>query len=146
MPSPDDTSHPALAALPHGPEFRFLDRLTTLEPGVSGEAEYRVRGDEEFLKGHFPGAPLMPGVILVEAAAQLAGVVAQADPSRAPLADLKLTGIRSAKILGSARPGETLRIETRILARLGPLIQASATVRVGANVVLQTEITLAGAA
>lgn len=146
MASPDDTFQPALAALPHGPEFRFLDRLLALEPGVSGEAEYRVRGNEDFLKGHFPGAPLMPGVILVEAAAQLAGVVAQSDPTRPPLADLKLTGIRSAKILGSARPGDTLRIGARILARLGPLIQASATVRLGATVVLQTEIILAGAA
>lgn len=136
----------ALAALPHGPEFRFVDRLLALTPGVSGEAEYRLRGDEEFLKGHFPGAPLMPGVLLVEAAAQLAGVIAQSDPSRPPLADLKLTGIRSAKILGSARPGDTIRIEARLLARLGPLIQASATVRLGSTVVLQTEITLAGVA
>ncbi|MFA6547132.1 MAG: beta-hydroxyacyl-ACP dehydratase, partial [Limisphaerales bacterium] len=76
-----DTLAQALAFLPHGPEFRFVDRLTVLEPGVRGEGEYTVRGDEPFLRGHFPGDPMMPGVLLVEAAAQLAGIVAQSDPN-----------------------------------------------------------------
>ncbi len=114
----------ALRALPHGPEFRFLDRLLELEPGVSGLGEYRVRGDEPFLRGHFPGHPLMPGVLLVEAGAQLAGVVAQTDPGFAPLDDLKLAAIRAAKITGSAGPGRVLRISARVTGRMGPLIQA----------------------
>src|SRR5882724_171753 len=70
----------ALNSLPHGPEFRFLDRLLSLEPGQSGVGEYTVRGDEPFLRGHFPGQPMVPGVVLVEAAAQLAGTIAQSDP------------------------------------------------------------------
>src|ERR1041385_18112 len=115
----------ALAALPHGPEFRFLDRLTALEPGKSGAGEYTVRGDEPFLKGHFPGAPLMPGVLLAEAAAQLAGVVAQSDPQIPPLAGLKLTALRNVKFLGSARPGDTIRLEARVTGRLGHLVQAT---------------------
>src|SRR5882762_4449069 len=101
----------ALNLLPHGPEFRFVDRLLSLTPGKEGVSEYRVRGDEPFLRGHFPGAPLFPGVLLVEAAAQLAGIVAQSDPQIQPLAGLKLTALRNVKILGSARPGETIRIE-----------------------------------
>src|SRR5207237_1381908 len=80
--------------LPHGPEFRFLDRLLSLEPGKSAAGEYAVRGDEPFLRGHFPGRPMMPGVLLVEAAAQLAGVVAQSDQAIPPLPGLKLTAIR----------------------------------------------------
>lgn len=134
----------ALAALPHGPEFRFLDRLTSLEPGRHGTGEYRVRGDEPFLEGHFPGAPLLPGVLLVEAAAQLAGVVAQSDAAIAPLRGLKLTALRSVKILGSARPGETVRLDARIEGRMGPLIQATATARVGEIPVLQAALTLSG--
>ena len=70
----------SLDTLPHGPEFRFIDALTQLEPGKSGSGEYKVRGDEPFLRGHFPGQPIFPGVLLVEAAAQLAGTVAQSDP------------------------------------------------------------------
>src|SRR5882762_3762227 len=94
----------AIDVLPHGPEFRFLDRLLTLDPGKSGTGEYTVRGDEPFLRGHFPGQPLLPGVLLVEAAAQLAGTVAQSDPQIPPLAGLKLTALRSIKILGTAKP------------------------------------------
>src|ERR1043166_6075088 len=86
----------ALAHLPHGPEFRFLDKLTALVPGQSGAGEYTLRGDENFLRGHFPGAPLMPGVLLVEAAAQLAGVVAQSDPSIPP--DRKSTRLNSSHV------------------------------------------------
>jgi 3-hydroxyacyl-[acyl-carrier-protein] dehydratase len=134
----------ALAALPHGPEFRFLDRLTALDPGRSGAAEFRLRGDEAFLRGHFPGDPLMPGVLLLEAAAQLAGVVAQSDPAIPPLAGLKLTALRQAKILGSARPGQTVHLTAKIDGRMGPLIQASAEARVEGTVVLQAAVTLSG--
>jgi 3-hydroxyacyl-[acyl-carrier-protein] dehydratase len=136
----------ALAALPHGPEFRFVDRLTALVPGQSGAGEYVVRGDEPFLKGHFPGEPLLPGVLLIEAVAQLAGVVAQSDPQHAPLPGLKLTAIRGAKILGTAKPGETVQLEAQIAGRMGNLIQARASARVAGSVVLQCEVTLAGAA
>ena len=134
----------ALARLPHGPEFRFLDRLLSLEPGKSGAGEYAVRGDEPFLRGHFPVRPMMPGVLLVEAAAQLAGVVAQSDPAIAPLPGLKLTAIRGAKILGTAKPGEIIRFEARLLGRMGNLVQAQATASINARTVLQVELTLGG--
>ena len=105
----------ALALLPHGPEFRFIDRLLSLEPGQTGTGEYRVRGDESFLRGHFPGEPLFPGVLLLEAAAQLAGVVAQSDPVVPPLAGLKLTALRGIKFLGTAKPGEAIHLEARVV-------------------------------
>jgi 3-hydroxyacyl-[acyl-carrier-protein] dehydratase len=136
----------ALAFLPHGPEFRFVDRLTALEPGVRGEGEYTVRGDEPFLRGHFPGDPLMPGVLLLEAVAQLAGVVAQSDPNHAPMPGLKLTALRQVKILGTARPGEILQIRVEINGRLGNLVQATGTVRLPDRVLLQADVTLAGQA
>jgi 3-hydroxyacyl-[acyl-carrier-protein] dehydratase len=134
----------ALAALPHGPEFRFLDRLIALDPGKSGAGEYTVRGDETFLRGHFPGQPLMPGVLLVEAAAQLVGVIAQCDPGLSPMAGLKLTALRAVKIFGSARPGEVIRIEARLTGRLGNLVQASATAYVGSEIILQADLVLSG--
>jgi 3-hydroxyacyl-[acyl-carrier-protein] dehydratase len=139
-----DILQTALRSLPHGPEFHFVNRLLELDPGKSGVGEYRVRGDEPFLRGHFPGDPLMPGVLLVEAAAQLAGVVAQSDPVIPPLAGLKLTALRAVKILGTARPGETLRIEARVVGRLGNLIQAQAIASVNGHTVLQAEVVLSG--
>jgi 3-hydroxyacyl-[acyl-carrier-protein] dehydratase len=134
----------ALESLPHGAEFRFIDRLLALDPGKSGTGEYQVRGDEPFLRGHFPGEPLMPGVLLLEAAAQLAGTVAQSDPNLAPLLGLKLTAVRGAKILGTARPGEVIRLEARVIGRLNNLIQARAVASVNGRTVLETELTLSG--
>jgi 3-hydroxyacyl-[acyl-carrier-protein] dehydratase len=139
-----DELQAALRHLPHGPEFRFVDRLLSLVPGKEGAAEYRVRGDEPFLRGHFPGEPLLPGVLLVEAAAQLTGVVAQSDPAIAPLPGLKLTALRNVKILGTAKPGEIVWLEARITGRLGNLIQAQTSATVAGNVVLTAELTLGG--
>ena len=136
--------HDALKSLPHGPEFRFVDRLTALDPGKTGSGEYSVRGDEPFLRGHFPGQPIFPGVLLVESAAQLAGTVAQSDPQIPPLAGLKLTAMRGIKILGTARPGEIIQVEAKILSRLGNLIQAQVVAKVNGQTVMQGELTLSG--
>ena len=135
----------ALKSLPHGPEFRFLDRLSTLDPGKSGSGEYTVRGDEPFLRGHFPGQPIFPGVLIVEAAAQLAGTIAQCDPDITPLTGVKLTAMRGIKILGTARPGEILVMQAKILNRLGNLIQAQVSATVNGQTVMQGELTLSGA-
>lgn len=140
----DETLKHALSSLPHGSEFRFVDRLTRLEPGQSGAGEYTVRGDELFLRGHFPSEPIFPGVLLTEAVAQLAGMVAQSDPKIAPLVGLKLTALRSVKIFGTARPGQTIQLEATVSGRLGNLIQAQGTARVEGETVLTAELTLSG--
>jgi 3-hydroxyacyl-[acyl-carrier-protein] dehydratase len=134
----------ALASLPHGPGFRFVDRLLSLDPGKSGAGEHTVRGDEPFLRGHFPGQPLFPGVLLVEAAAQLAGTVAQSDPQIGPLPGLKLTAMRGIKIFGTAKPGDVIRLEAKILSRMGNLIQAQVSAAVNGQIVMQGELTLSG--
>ena len=144
MKAADDIQN-ALKLLPHGAEFRFVDKLVNLDPGRSGEGEYTVRGDELFLRGHFPGQPIFPGVLLVEATAQLAGVVAQSDPKIPPLAGLKLTALRNVKILGTAKPGETILLEAKITGRLGNLVQVQATARVVSEIILTAELTLSGA-
>jgi len=71
-------------------------------------------------------------------------VVAQSDPKIPPLAGLKLAALRNVKILGTAKPGETILLEAKITGRLGNLIQAQATARVGGAVVLSAELTLSG--
>lgn len=138
------TFQDALERLPHGPEFRFIEHLIALEPGKSGTAEYRVRGEEPFLRGHFPGEPLFPGVLLVEGCAQLAGVVAQSDPQYAPLPGLRLTAIRSAKIFGTVGPGATIRFEAAISGRLGNLVQAQVKATGAPGVLLEAAVTLSG--
>lgn len=86
----------------------------------------------------------MPGVILVEAIAQLGGVVAQADPEHVPLENLRLSGIRAAKILGAARPGETLRVQATVEGRLGPLIQVAGEIHSGPTLLASAKVTLSG--
>jgi 3-hydroxymyristoyl/3-hydroxydecanoyl-(acyl carrier protein) dehydratase len=144
MNSAADFQH-ALNLLPHGAEFRFIDRLTKLNPGQIGEGEYKICGDKPFLRGHFPGEPIFPGVLIVEAAAQLAGVVAQSDPKISPLKNLKLAALRNVKILGTAKLGEIICLEAKITGRLGNLIQAQATAKVGGEIILTAELTLSGA-
>jgi len=144
MNPPADMLETALQTLPHGPEFRFIDRLISLTPGKEGVGEYRVRGDEPFLRGHFPGEPIFPGVLLVEGASQLAGIVAQSDPSVPPLRNLKLAALSAVKIPGTLCPGETMRVQAVIVGRLSGLVQARAEIHVQKRLVLTAGLTLGG--
>jgi 3-hydroxyacyl-[acyl-carrier-protein] dehydratase len=134
----------ALRALPHGPEFRFLDHIVQLDPGISGIGEYTVKGDDSFLRGHFPGRPMMPGVLMIEALAQLVGTVAQTDLTIGALPNLRLTALRGVKIFGSAIPGQRLRIQAEITGRLANLIQAHGSVSLEAKLLLEADLTLSG--
>lgn len=134
----------ALERLPHGESFRFVDELTELDPGREAAAIYQVRGSEAFLEGHFPGNPMMPGVILIEAIAQLGGVVAQTDPEIRPLENLRLTGVRAAKILGAAVPGDVLEIRARVEGRMGGLVQIDGGISVSGKPLASARVTLSG--
>jgi 3-hydroxymyristoyl/3-hydroxydecanoyl-(acyl carrier protein) dehydratase len=123
-------SHPdslvqALSFLPHGPSFRFVDELVEMVPGVSATARWTLKGDEAFLEGHFPGHPLLPGVIMIESLAQLGGVLAQSDRGDNPLKNVRLTAVRQFKILGSIPPGQTLTIHAKRDAVMPGLVQIS---------------------
>jgi 3-hydroxymyristoyl/3-hydroxydecanoyl-(acyl carrier protein) dehydratase len=144
MHSPPDLVQ-ALSALPHGPEFRFIDELTELVPGVSAKAVWKLKGDEEFLRGHFPGAPLMPGVLMIEALAQLGGILVQTRPGEAPLKNLRLTAVRQIKILGSITPGQSLHLSSSLQGMLDTLGQVIGEIRDDAgNVIITGSVTLAG--
>lgn len=143
MPAPAAIQH-HLDGLPHGAEFRFLDELLSLEPGRHGTATYTIRPDAEFLKGHFPGRPCMPGLLLLEAAAQLAGVVAQSSTTEPAIERLLLAEVRGARFLGLALPGDRLLLEARIIRRFGDAVTATVQASIGTKPVLRGEVTLAG--
>lgn len=135
----------ALSSLPHGPEFRFIDELIELQPGVSARARWTLKGSEEFLRGHFPGHALLPGVIMIEALAQLGGILAQTRPGIAPMADLRLTAVRQFKILGSIVPGQSLVIEAKLEGSMDGIVQASGSITDEAgNKLAQGGVLLAG--
>ena len=98
------------ALIPHREPFLLIDRVTELEPGVRAVAEHTFRDDEWYLRGHFPGNPIVPGVILVESCAQTATVMAMSLPDYRDGLGL-FAGIDEMRFKRIVRPGETGRFE-----------------------------------
>ena len=144
MPTERPSSADPLARLPHGDGFRFVDAVKEFSPGVSGQGVYTITGSEDFFRGHFPGRPIMPAVIMVEALAQLGGVVVQSDPDSVALTDMRLTAMRNVKIFDTAVPGETLTLRARVLGRLGNLIQLEGEVECAGRMLVTAQLTLSG--
>lgn len=103
--------------LPHRAPFLFAQQIVELEPGVSCTATWELTGDEAFFAGHFPGRPTLPGVLMVEALAQTAGLAAMADPAMAGKLAL-FGGIDKARFRRQVVPGDTLTLEAT-LGRMG---------------------------
>jgi len=105
-----------VALLPHRPPFRFVDAIDALEPGVSVRGRYRVTGDEAFLAGHFPGNPVFPGVIQLEALAQTGAIAVLADERYAGKLPL-FGGVEKVRFRRLVVPGDELVTEV-VLERL----------------------------
>jgi 3-hydroxyacyl-[acyl-carrier-protein] dehydratase len=115
--------------LPHRPPFRFVDTVDELVPGQRVRARYRVTGDEAFLAGHFPGNPILPGVIQLEALAQAGAVALLSDERYAGSLPL-FGGVEDVRWRRLVRPGDELELEVVMdrLSTRGGWGQGTATV------------------
>ncbi len=128
----DPVSH-----LPHGISFRFVDRVLEIVPGDRVVALKNVTGNDPYLQDHFPGNPLMPGVLLVESMAQTAGLLLP-EGSAAVLAQIKEARFRSPVI-----PGDQIRIEAVRRGGLGALHRFGVVALVNGIPAAEAELVLA---
>lgn len=121
--------------MPHRPPFLFVDTVTSLTPGEAAEGHKTFPPEEPFFAGHFPGDPIVPGVILSEALAQIAGL-AVSRPG------LRLAAIRNMKFPAAARPGERVDLAAQKVGEVGGLYQFSVVAKVGEIVVAEGGVVL----
>ncbi len=108
--------------LPHRYPFLLVDRIIELEPRVRIVGIKQVTANEQFFQGHFPGAPVMPGVLQIEALAQVGAILALRDFEDRDEKIPYFSGIENAKFRRPVVPGDTLRLEVTAL-RIGSRIQ-----------------------
>jgi 3-hydroxyacyl-[acyl-carrier-protein] dehydratase len=128
--------------IPHRPPFLLIDQILELEPGKRAVGLKNVTMNEPFFVGHFPGYPVMPGVLIVEALAQVGSVSMLAvEENRGKLGFF--AGIDEFRFRGQVKPGDTLFLEVVIIRLKGPIGKGKATARVGDGVVAEGELMFA---
>jgi 3-hydroxyacyl-[acyl-carrier-protein] dehydratase len=130
------------AILPHRDPFLLIDEVVELEPGARVVARKHVRGDEWWFAGHFPGRPVMPGVLIVEAMAQTGAVaVLSQEENRGRIAFFGgIDGVRFKRIV---EPGDELELECRLEAVRGPIGRGKATAKVDGKLAARGTLTFA---
>ena len=128
--------------LPHRHPFLLIDAVDEMEVGVKAVARKNVTFNEPFFTGHFPGNPVMPGVLIVEALAQTGAVAILSDENWKGKTAY-FAGINSAKFKKKVVPGDVLRLETEIIKIKGPIGIGKAVAYVGDSVACQAELTFA---
>jgi 3-hydroxyacyl-[acyl-carrier-protein] dehydratase len=128
--------------LPHREPFLLIDEVLELSPGLGALARKHVRDDEWYLAGHFPGRPVMPGVLIVEALAQTGAVAVLSDePNRGRLA--LFAGIDGCRFKRIVEPGDTLELRCELEKVRGPVGRGKAEARVDGELVCKATLTFA---
>ncbi len=130
------------AILPHREPFLLIDEVLELEPGKRVVARKLVREDEWYFRGHFPGRPVMPGVLIVEAMAQTGAVaVLSEEENRGRLAFF--AGIDDCRFKRIVEPGDELRLTCELERVRGPIGKGVATAHVGGQLAARGTLTFA---
>lgn len=129
---------PDTLGLPHREPFVFVDSVADLEPGTSAVCEKTFSPDDPMFRGHFPGNPIVPGVILTEALAQTAGIAGASGSQRQFL----LSAIRGMKFPAAARPGQPLTLTARKTGAMGGLWMFEVRATTPEGVVAEGQIVL----
>jgi 3-hydroxyacyl-[acyl-carrier-protein] dehydratase len=128
--------------LPHREPFLLLDEVIEMEPGARVVARKRVREDEWYLAGHFPGRPIMPGVLMVEALAQTGAVaVLSEEQNRGKLA--LFAGIDDVRFKRIVEPGDELELVCDLERVRGPIGRGKARATVGGELAVRGTLTFA---
>jgi 3-hydroxyacyl-[acyl-carrier-protein] dehydratase len=128
--------------LPHRPPFVFVRKLISCREGESAECETSFEPDDPMFAGHFPGNPLVPGVILTEALAQTAGIAAASGHAEDARPLFLLSAIRAMKFLRAVRPGERIVLRAEKLTQMDDLLQFSVEAAVNGTTVAQGQLVL----
>lgn len=128
--------------IPHRQPFMLVDTIEELEMGKRAVGKKCVSYNEPFFAGHFPGEPVMPGVLIIEALAQVGAVAILSQPENKGKTAY-FGAINSAKFKGKVVPGDVLMLETEIIKAKGPIGIGSAKAYVDGKVVAQAELTFA---
>ncbi len=131
-----------METIPHRYPFLLVDKIIEMEPGKRAVGIKNVTINEPFFQGHFPGRPIMPGVLICEALAQVGAVIILGDPAfKDKLA--VFTGINNFKFRHQVVPGETLRLEAELTKMRGTMGKAEVCAYVGDEVAAKGEISFA---
>lgn len=131
------------ARIPHRPPFLLVDRILEIDSGkrIVGIKEVSLEKDE-FLRGHFPGYPVMPGVLIVEALAQTGAVLVLDDPEYAGKLAF-FARIDNCRFRQQVRPGDTLRLEVEVTSFRDPVGKAHGRALVDNKLVCEADLTFA---
>lgn len=134
------TTKEIMDIIPHRHPFLLVDKIEELEPGRKAVGYKSVTFNEPYFAGHFPGEPVMPGVLQIEACAQVGAVAILAmEENKGKTA--YFGGINNARFRQKVVPGDVLKLECEIIKQKGPLGVGNATASVDGKVVLTAELT-----